>query len=287
MDVAIVILNYNDSENVFNLVNQIDDYKTIKNIIIVDNCSTDSSFAKLQKIVTDKIILLRTDKNGGYGYGNNVGVKYAFYTCGCTHCLIANPDIEFSEDVLVELYRNANELSSCAVISCIQDNVHFPETRSAWKLPKSAWNYIFNAGWILRHFTESLWYEDEWNARIVPVGCVQGAMLLVDCEKFLSFGGYDEDIFLYCEETSLGMSCYRNGFYTYLDTALTYRHYHSQSVSKAIPLLRKQKQMAMNSKRIIVRKNWKLNVVSEVIMNCIFAISVFEQTIAIKRREKK
>ena len=43
----------------------------------MDNKSTDFSFEKLKKFQTEKIRVISSEKNGGYGYGNNIGIKYA------------------------------------------------------------------------------------------------------------------------------------------------------------------------------------------------------------------
>ena len=90
---ACVILNYNDSENVIKLFNKIKDYKCLDEIIIVDNHSTDNSYERLKEIDNDKVRVVLTDHNGGYGYGNNEGMKIAFNTLNCDYSLIANPDV--------------------------------------------------------------------------------------------------------------------------------------------------------------------------------------------------
>ena len=52
---ACVILNYNDADTTISLVRKIGDYKNIEHIIVVDNCSTDHSLEKLEKITDEKV----------------------------------------------------------------------------------------------------------------------------------------------------------------------------------------------------------------------------------------
>lgn len=52
-------------------------YEEICKIIVVDNCSNDNSFEKLSLIKNYKFDLIKTDKNEGYAYRNNFGIKYA------------------------------------------------------------------------------------------------------------------------------------------------------------------------------------------------------------------
>lgn len=71
-----MILNYNDSETVIKLVNEIKIFLIFDKIIVVDNCSNDNSMKNLIKIKNPIIDIIQTDFNGGYGYGNNYGIKY-------------------------------------------------------------------------------------------------------------------------------------------------------------------------------------------------------------------
>ena len=60
-DLSFVIINYNDSDTTIKLLNNIKDYKVLKEIVIVDNKSTDESVKILKKFTNDKITLLVND----------------------------------------------------------------------------------------------------------------------------------------------------------------------------------------------------------------------------------
>ncbi len=81
-----VILNFNDGETVSRLVHMIHDYDYLEKIVLVDNHSTDDSWEQLQVLKDEKVDLIRTEKNGGYGYGNNTGIRYAIEHNGATMC---------------------------------------------------------------------------------------------------------------------------------------------------------------------------------------------------------
>ena len=68
MKIGIVILNYNDSETTIELLEKIKNYEILNLIVIVDNNSTDNSYKKLTKYENEKIKLIKTEKNKGYGY---------------------------------------------------------------------------------------------------------------------------------------------------------------------------------------------------------------------------
>ena len=69
--VAIIILNYNDKKNSVRLAKELNNYDVIDRIIVVDNCSPNNDFEYLKEIKNEKIDVIKSDKNGGYSYGNN------------------------------------------------------------------------------------------------------------------------------------------------------------------------------------------------------------------------
>ena len=103
-NICAVILNYNDAQTTMKLTESWKNSKVIRNIIIVDNCSTDDSWEKLgefkEEFASDhpddpdkvQLHLFRTTENGGYGSGNQAGIDYAvqyldpdyiIIGCGC------------------------------------------------------------------------------------------------------------------------------------------------------------------------------------------------------------
>ena len=103
-----VLLNYNDADTTIALVEEIHSFDLLKNVVVVDNCSTDDSWEKLRLLCRlDKVITLKTDRNGGYGYGNQYGVRYAHDVLGEKLVLIINPDVSFTEEEL-NFYRDVS-----------------------------------------------------------------------------------------------------------------------------------------------------------------------------------
>ena len=77
MKVAVIIVEFNDAEQTIKYVNEIAQYKNIQRIVVVDNHSTElNTMNLLKEIQNEKVIILQSDKNGGYNYGNNFGIQY-------------------------------------------------------------------------------------------------------------------------------------------------------------------------------------------------------------------
>ena len=103
MKTGIVILNYNDYENTIKMIRQIENYKCLSKIVIVDNHSSDESVEKIKPLTSKRIVLLESKDNKGYASGNNLGLKYLEKETECELAIISNPDVEVEESVIEEL----------------------------------------------------------------------------------------------------------------------------------------------------------------------------------------
>ena len=107
MKIGIVILNYNDYERTIECANHIIHYSSIAYIVIVDNGSSNQSFKQISDfsnlIKSPKLKIIKSDVNGGYASGNNIGINYLLNNTDSDIIGIVNPDI-FFENILGEKY---------------------------------------------------------------------------------------------------------------------------------------------------------------------------------------
>lgn len=115
--VDVLILNYNDYKTTLGLVHSIECYKNIAHILIVDNASTDGSYDMLKCFCNDKIDVVRTDRNGGYGYGNNFGIEYLSSKYSSKYTLLCNPDVIFDEYLIDVMEKFLNENSEYIIVA--------------------------------------------------------------------------------------------------------------------------------------------------------------------------
>lgn len=229
------ILNYNDAFHVKKIVNKIKDYAIFEYILIVDNNSSDGSFDELRKTyrLNSKILVITSHKNGGYGYGNNYGIMYAVNKLNAKKAIVCNPDVEFNESTVIKL-NQLMEKEDAAITSAVEVN-KVPSINKAWKIP-SPFAWIADETKLRKLFFKKFHYPDKYFLKeFCQVDCVSGAMFLLDLEKFLKVGGYDENMFLYGEETVLGYKLRQAGYTTYLLNSESYNHLHSASIDKSIP----------------------------------------------------
>ncbi|WP_432629862.1 glycosyltransferase family 2 protein [Brotaphodocola sp.] len=235
MKICSVILNYNDAETTEQLVRLIHEYDVPEEIVVVDNASTDDSWDQLKGLEDEKVHVIRSEKNGGYGAGNNLGVRYAVEHCQATHVLIMNPDVTIAEETIIRMLKLFEKHPDIGVMSARMYDVTYGEMTGGWPL-RGYLRQLLAMGPVSRRlFAPFLEYSKSYfeEKKAVAVDVVHGSLLMIDAERFLEAGGYDEGIFLYQEEDVLGWKMRTMGLRTVLLLDRSYDHAHSVSISKS------------------------------------------------------
>ena len=224
-----VILNYNDVQSTTKLYNQIKDYKVLDHIILVDGKSTDDSYKKLNQLSSPKTTVLLADKNGGYGYGNNIGLRYS-QKLGATHVLIVNPDVLFEENAIKNCLALFKKYPQAIAVS-----PRVSQGQPAYKFAIPITD-ITTISLVLNKLIKPRYYrrtyfigKDVCSVDVLPV-----SLVLFDLNKFSRCDFYDENIFLYNEEISIARKFERAGYLSLLNLQETYQHFHSVSVNKSL-----------------------------------------------------
>ena len=256
--VCCLILNYNDAETVLTLVSLIRDFSELDEILVVDNNSTDDSFDVLKNNSIDSYHLISTNRNGGYGYGNNYGIRYAKEVLGCDFVLLSNPDVVFTNELIGKLKTSMINHRDCAVVTAVQLDINNQPIKDfAWKIPTPLEYAVQNTRLTRLYRLREYKYEKIIENTENKVECVPGALILYDASKFLEVGGYDEDMFLFCEEVTIAIKLKQAGYTTLLLGKEQYRHEHSVSINKSIGSEKKKKLLMFTNRLIVMNKYMK------------------------------
>lgn len=278
-----VILNYNDAETTVKLVKKIHEYSIFHWIVVVDNASTDDSLEQLKSLeLLEKVHMIVAQKNGGYGSGNNLGVRYAMEQGGATHVLIANPDVVFSEESLRAMLNLFARYPEVGIVTARIRDARYPDLKNGWPL-RSFTRELLSMGPVSRRLFERTFdYPDSYfqGKNAISVGAVHGSMLMVDGEKFLEAGGYDEGIFLYEEEQVLGRRMQQAGYRSVLLLNQYYDHEHSTSISKSFSDAMKRQQMREKSTLYYMKHYLNMNPLQEQLAKLWFAGIRLEMQVA-------
>lgn len=229
---ALVVLNYNDYETTASFLNKIKDYKILDLIVVVDNNSTDNSYKELLKIKNGKIDIIKAFKNGGYGYGNNIGIKHAIEKLGSCNIIVSNPDIVVKENVIKKLFKDLNKDNKYAIVGPVI-NTHGKISR-AFKITNGFEEMIISIPKIGTKLKEKIiaykdsYYKEELN----EVDCVSGCFFAFKSDVFEKINFYDEGLFLYYEEMVISKKVKELGYKVMFDNTVEIIHNHSVTIDK-------------------------------------------------------
>lgn len=250
MRVAVIIVNYNDAENTVKYVNKISEYENIQKIVVVDNQSTEKeSWEKLQKIKGEKVEVIQSDKNGGYSYGNNFGVKYLDGLGEkYDYIIISNSDIDIEKtaiDRCLEVLENDGKIAVAA--PRMYNFEGKPIRRSSWKSRTFLLDVIHSTRILEILFYKKLrsgeYLEIDYNQGVLEVEAISGAFFVTKYDVFKEVGGFDENIFLFYEEDILAKKMQEKGYKTVSINDVKFTHFESQTIGKTLSYYKKIQQL--------------------------------------------
>lgn len=271
---CIIILNYNDGERAEKLVREIAEYSSLEYILVVDNCSTDDSFARLKELASDKIHVIQTEKNSGYAGGNNFGAKYATKMWNVNTLYFANTDVFFEEDVIRQIEKDLWQYWKNGVATVLVRDGY-----NVWDLP-GYWGTVRMLFLVL--FT--LHKRKIRNKMIKSEGCyeagvVEGSFFAIKASVFDEIGGFDERTFLYLEENILAYKLHRHGYKEIVDTNMSYIHEHSRSISKEYKSKARAFRLFEPSFFIYLKYYLRCNTIQQKIFKLFYLVAYFERMI--------
>ena len=278
--VDILVLNYNSPDLTVEFVNSIYNYSSVGRIIVVDNASTDNSLTLLkEQLSLEKIHIVSSNKNGGYGAGNNVGIKYASEKLQSDYLLLCNPDIKIENDVILGLenFIRSHEEYGLAAARMLDAKGNYTQN-TARKIPALR-PYLFSPSMIFsKYHPDAFLYSDIdlWKEGVYDVDIVSGSCFMLDVTKFIEVGMFDENIFLYGEELVIGKrmkDCnYKVGFLP----SYSFLHVHSASISRTYSSEISRWKISMRSKRYILNAYYKINSFQKFVLEGVIAFAYLE-----------
>lgn len=194
--VSIIIVTYNSEKDIYDCISSIQKFSDIPlseiELIIVDNNSTgcDTMFDKLKTLWGEDIVLIKNSSNGGYGQGNNLGIRQ----CSSPVVLIMNPDVR----LVCPIFRKAIDLFTKDKSMCMLGmkqwlTLEEPSTNSF------TCTYRMN-GYISTILSALCTRLDIYIAKYMHFS---GSCFFINKAMFEAVGLFDESVFLYGEEDDI------------------------------------------------------------------------------------
>lgn len=254
--VGVVILNYRDAATAERLCRKISSYDIIDHIVIVDNQSPDDSYEVLSKLCSAKVDVIQSDRNGGYSYGNNYGAQYLTDQYQIDLLYIANPDVDFEEVFVVktaEVILSGRAQAAGGVMLMPDGTYGVDGTRINRYMDD-----LLDCTLLLKHLVKKKQKPVCPGKEIIDTEFLYGSLFGISAMVFREIGGFDESVFLYCEERILGRKLKDRGYCLAIDTSVSYLHRHAVSVERSIKKV-EQIRILYQSRRYYYQKYVKLS----------------------------
>lgn len=239
---SIIIVTYNSQNEIEKCLNAIQNSK-IENyeIIIVDNASNDNTI-KLIKQKYSSIFIIENNRNIGFGSANNIGIKKASSEYIC----LLNPDAYLYPDTLSELVAFMAKNPYIGIIGpklLYEDSRLQPSSKHFPRIITEFCNYSIIGNYLLEYIKRirskrkysnlntknsvtniDEGYKTDW---------LTGACIVIKKEALKKIGLFDENYFIYCEETDLFYRLAKEtNFITWFFPKVSCIHVGSHSTSK-------------------------------------------------------
>lgn len=208
MDISIIYVNYNTSELVLQSIASVKKLTVgvSYEIIVVDNNSNDNIEQQLEEGIT----FIQAGDNLGFGRANNLGAKRATGK----YLFLLNGDAVLKNNAIKILFDFMEANPTVAVTGGNLFNINGKPTHSYLKmLPSLETIYRFRV--LPSRFTSAKYRENiefNYSGKPLDVGYITGADFMVRRNVFEQVNGFDEDFFMYAEESELCHRISKQGF---------------------------------------------------------------------------
>lgn len=239
MNIGLVIVNYNDSDNTLKLIKSVIKYKSIKMIVVVDNNSYTSEVNKLKEIKSDKVVIIENDNNYGYAYALNIGSKYINELFNDAYICLANTDISIpNEKVILSMASKINDEVKC-VMPKVKESSSF---KYGWRLTSALYDLVANIPLINRMFRKDIInYPKEYFKKNFLVDVVYGCFFMIEGKTLAEINYFDDKTFLYYEEYILARKLQGINKKSVVDTSSYIEHKHNAVIGTNLDLKNKYK----------------------------------------------
>jgi GT2 family glycosyltransferase len=200
-------------------------------IIIIDNASKDDSVDSIKNYIKEhsykNSVIVESKENGGFGKGNNLGVKDA----RGDFLVFLNNDTTAKDDGILRMAKYLRDHSDISILGGQLRNTDGSvqvSVGSFYSLPKVV---------LLLLGMQRFGVIDKNPTIIKQVDWVKGGLLMIRKEIFEKLNGFDEKIFMYTEDMEL---CYRaklQGFKTYFYPDVEVLHAEHGSTNRTFAIV--------------------------------------------------
>jgi GT2 family glycosyltransferase len=235
IEISVVIINFNSSQYSIECVKSIKVHSSRElnyEIIVVDNNSAQKDFESLKKGVQalnyKEVYIYRNKINAGFGGGNMYGFKKA----RGKYIVFVNNDVQLKNDcfsILKKAIEAHSGLGVCGPTTITSADKILP-TLDFFASPLK----FFFGRKIFKLIRPRQYQQRRMKLDQITFGdFVSGSFMFLESEVFKKAGGFDENIFLYHEETDLCLRLKAQGYKAACVPEALCFHHHGASTQKS------------------------------------------------------
>jgi len=218
---AVIIVTYNSEQHIYDCLESVFKYNDIGEeleVIVVDNCSKD--FQAMNQTIGEKygekVRVVKNDKNGGYGQGNNVGICQSH----APYIMIMNPDTIMIMPLFKEVIGDFEKNDNLAIYGIKQALAHHGSSITIVPFSNA---YIETIASVICNKFD--WYFKKYMYFL-------GACFFLNKSLFEKIGMFDENLFMYGEEFDIHERIIRAKYDLKYNQRLRFIHLHNSQIMK-------------------------------------------------------
>jgi len=276
---ALIVLNYNRSNLIENIIKTVEAFKIMPHLFIVDNNSDEDNKKYLKRLEefneNEKIHFIYNLNNLGYAKGNNIALNKIEDYLDCKNVFIMNPDVILKDgiiDYISDFINNHND-AGVVTIAHVDGALNFSQ-RQGWPLVK--YKDELKTSFLLGRKSYYKKLPIKFDNDINKIDVIDGSFFGIDYKLFKELGFFDEKTFLYYEENILGYKIKKINHQSYI---LNYKdnpiHDHQNSITSKIKFM-KNWNIYNKSRKYYCIKYLKIGLFKRFILNICIGISDIE-----------
>jgi N-acetylglucosaminyl-diphospho-decaprenol L-rhamnosyltransferase len=243
LDIAVVIVTYKSAALTIESLRSVAAERSASKLhiraIVVDNASGDTPYiadAIEKNGWRHWVTLVTAAKNGGFAYGNNLGIARAYKERTPSYIYLLNPDAQVRSGAIRSLAQFLETRPQVGIAGSSFENLDGSDWPMAFHFPSlmSEMLHGMELGFLMR-FLKRWVVAQHMTTAPQPIDWICGASMLIRPAVLQSIGGMDENYFLYFEETDFCYRAKKAGFATWYVPESRVMHIMGQSTMVTDP----------------------------------------------------
>lgn len=241
-DFVFIVLTYRDTIEIEDFLISLKEHVSNYKVIMINSFYNGETDYKLREIAKINNCVFKTVENKGYGYGNNIGIQLAKQLFEYKYLIVSNPDIIITEWIDFRLKDMSDGIIGPCIInkkakpqnpllaydSIIRDKIQFYGFKKNIRI-------LVYFGILISKIQKIFWrnmYNDKGKKLMYAA---HGCFLIIPDEVInkIGFPIYDENMFLFCEESYLAKVLRQKGINTYYTEDIKIYHKEDSSMGVA------------------------------------------------------